>query len=147
MNEICSIELAITISQLNKILSREIKQELEKEEITDLHPTQIKALFLLKEQKSLKLNELAKNLSLTKPTVTVLVQKLDAKGYIKRKSCREDKRCSEVSLTNCGEEIITSFKQIKDQIEADLFSEVSEDELCSCLTTLQTIINNHDDKG
>jgi len=142
-NSICSIDTAITISQINKILTREMKKKSKKEDIENLHPTQAKSLFLLNEKGALRLSDLAHELSLTKPTVTVLVQKLEEKGHIKRIACPNDKRCSKIDLTSKGKDFLNRFLEVGHQINQQLFREISEEEICNCITTLKKMINNY----
>ncbi|AGB40342.1 transcriptional regulator [Halobacteroides halobius DSM 5150] len=140
---ICSIDMAITISQLNKTLTREIKKECKRNKIADLHPTQGKALFLLKEKGCLRLSDLANELSLTKPTVTVLVKKLETEDYITRKTCSDDKRCNRIELTDTGKEILNTFLEVGDKINRQLFQGLSKEEKINCIDTLQKMIDNY----
>ncbi|GAB6099342.1 hypothetical protein JCM16358_12210 [Halanaerocella petrolearia] len=143
MKAICPIDISIIISQLNKILTKEIKKENKNRDIADLHPTQAKALFVLQEKGSLRLSDLAKELSLTKPTVTVLVQKLEEERYITRIDCQHDKRCSRIELTETGEKVLNTFLEVGKKIKKKLFAGLSEEEIKDCATTLKKMINNY----
>lgn len=140
---ICSIDTAITISQINKILNKGMKRKIKKSGIKDLHPTQGKALFLINENESLRLSDLAEELSITKPTVTSLVQKLIREEYISKNICADDKRCSKIELTTKGKEVLDIFLEIGNSINRKLFKGLTEEEICNCLDTLDKMINNY----
>ena len=48
------------------------------------------------------IRELAEQLNIKSPSVTVAVQKLEIKGYITKAACPEDKRAVRVQLTRAG---------------------------------------------
>lgn len=143
MHSICSIDIALIVSQLNKILTEEIKKENKKQNMANLHPTQAKTLFLLRENENLKLSDLASHLSLTKPTVTVVVQKLEEKDYIVRKDCPQDKRCSRIKLTDLGEQVLDDFLEVGNKIKQQLFTGLTEEEIKNCAHTLKKMIDNY----
>ena len=65
--------------------------------------TQYIAMLVLWEEKKCNVTELGKKLFLDSGTLTPLLKKLEAKGYIKRSREESDERCLSVSLTPKGE--------------------------------------------
>lgn len=69
----------------------------------DLTYTQYLVMMVLWEEKKKSVRELGDCLYLDSGTLTPLLKKMEAKGYIVRERCPEDERCVIVSLTTAGE--------------------------------------------
>ena len=71
----------------------------------DLTYTQYIAMMLLWEHKMLTVKEMGEFLFLDSGTLTPLLKKLEAKGYINRARSTQDERNLNVSITKAGEEL------------------------------------------
>ena len=69
----------------------------------DLTYTQYLVMMVLWEEKKKSVRELGECLYLDSGTLTPLLKKMEAKGYIVRERCPEDERCVIVCLTAKGE--------------------------------------------
>lgn len=69
----------------------------------DLTYTQYLVMMVLWEEKKKSVRELGECLYLDSGTLTPLLKKMEAKGYLVRERCPEDERCVIVSLTAKGE--------------------------------------------
>ena len=69
----------------------------------DLTYTQDLVMMVLWEEREKSVRELGECLYLDSGTLTPLLKKLEAKGYIVRERCTEDERCVIVSLTTEGD--------------------------------------------
>ena len=65
--------------------------------------TQYLVMMVLWEEKQKSVREMGECLYLDSGTLTPLLKKLEARGYIVRECCPEDERCVIVSLTAAGE--------------------------------------------
>ncbi len=74
--------------------------------------TQYLVMMVLWEDKEKNVRELGECLYLDSGTLTPLLKKLEAKGYIVRKRCAEDERCVIVSLTATGEALREKAKNV-----------------------------------
>jgi len=57
------------------------------------------------------IRELAERLKIKSPSVTVAVQKLEAKGYVSKMSCMLDGRAIRVQLTRSGRRVVEAYQQ------------------------------------
>ena len=71
----------------------------------DLTYTQYIAMMVLWEKKKVNVKELGEALYLDSGTLTPLLKKLEAKGYIKRSRMKEDERNLLIQITKQGEEL------------------------------------------
>lgn len=72
---------------------------------------QFKAILLLNRAGSQTLGQLSEGLSRARCTVTGLVDRLEAKGLVRRIRSREDRRQVYVSLTDKGKELAQELKE------------------------------------
>lgn len=81
-----------------------IIKELKGYGIEDVAPSHGDILMCLYKVNNLSVKEIAKEIHRTQPTVTVLIDKLQRLGYVRRIKSQEDSRVSLVSLTTDGKE-------------------------------------------
>ncbi|MDD2525829.1 MAG: MarR family transcriptional regulator, partial [Bacteroidales bacterium] len=82
-------------------------EELASEElnIRELSTAQMHYLDIINEMSNPNITELATEMRLTKPTVTVAIDKLIQKGYVAKIQSDEDRRSSHLHLTKKGMQI------------------------------------------
>ena len=71
----------------------------------DLTYTQYIAMMALWENKEINVKKLGELLCLDSGTLTPLLKKLEAKGYVTRQRARSDEREVNISLTDAGEQL------------------------------------------
>ncbi len=117
------------ISKIRDDVNKLIITELAKNNITDVVPSHGDILcFLYSEKGSLSVNTLAQKVHRTQPTVTVLVNKLEKLGYVKRLKNDEDQRITMVHLTDKGWELEPIFNQVSEAINHKVYGRLSEQE-------------------
>jgi MarR family transcriptional regulator, transcriptional regulator for hemolysin len=94
-----------TITSFYDLFENILEETLEQSDFSDLTHQQLEYLKVLVKMDNPTPSELAKELDLTKPTVTVLVNKLAEKGYIKRVHSDDDRRVMHLFLDSKGEKI------------------------------------------
>ncbi len=108
-----------TLSLISKIKekgNRFIIEELNKNGIKGLVPSHGDILAVLYKYDKSTMKDIADEIHRTKPTVTVLVDKLEKLGFVKREKSSEDNRITYITLTSKGE----SFKKIFEKISCEL---------------------------
>ena len=93
------------ITCLSGLIEKILQETLDKADFSDLTQQQLQNLKVIVKMKNPTLSGLADELGLTKPTVSVLVDKLVAKGYIRRVRSVEDKRSMHLHTDKKGEKI------------------------------------------
>ena len=94
-----------TITYLSDLIENILEETLDVSDFSDLTRQQLHYLKILVKMKNPTLTELAKELNLTKPTVTVLVDKLTEKGYIRRVKSDEDRRVMHLHIDKKGAKV------------------------------------------
>lgn len=111
------------------------------EEALKKHKLEVKSFFLLAAMEHLHHPaELAKHLLMPKPTITFLVKKLEATGYIERKTVPDDLRKFELRLTHKGINAVQNGRKIVTLAFENHLSRLTEQEI-ELYTTLINKLN------
>lgn len=116
------------IAKIHEKGNRYILEELNKNGITELAPSHGDILAMLYKYEKLTMKDLAEKIHRTKPTVTVLVNKLEKLSYVKREKSSEDSRITYIKLTSKGEEFRSIFEKISEDLNKMLYKNLSEDD-------------------
>ena len=95
-----------------------------------IHPGQLPLLRLLDIQDGLSQKEIASRLSLSAPTVTMSIRRLEKNGLVSRQQDQRDQRVSRIYLTDLGESCAAQIEKILVQNEKVLQRGFNEAELC-----------------
>jgi DNA-binding MarR family transcriptional regulator len=72
---------------------------------------------------------LAADLDLTKVVVGGLVDRMESVGFVERRADDRDARARRVYLTRAGQKLVATIRKAVDVVEADIMSEISDEEL------------------
>jgi DNA-binding MarR family transcriptional regulator len=91
-----------------------------------LHPGQEGVLKALAEYEGLSMGDLATMLSVKAPTVTKMVARLQAQGYVERRASKGDGREAHVFLTERGREAVAAVDRIMKRVEKRALAGIEE---------------------
>ncbi|MEF2145512.1 MAG: MarR family transcriptional regulator [Desulfovibrionaceae bacterium] len=103
---------------------------------TGLTPTQMHVIEVLGVHKALRMKELAERMGVTTGTLTVVADKLEQRGLLRRKPNTEDRRSILVELTDAGQERFLEHDKLHHDLTHDITADLtSEDAACleACL--------------
>ncbi len=106
----------------------------------NLSYTQYVIMMYLWENGTSTAKQLSDTLLLDQSTLTPLVKKLEAKGYISRQRCTEDERCILISLTQYG----TALKEeaLKIPVTMKNCLNISREDAIILITVIEKILKN-----
>jgi DNA-binding MarR family transcriptional regulator len=130
------------MSRISEKAHRFIVQELEARGIQGLVPSHGGILSFLFHHDDITMKELADKVHRSKPTVTVLVDKLVALGYVLKEKSDSDSRVSYIRLTSKGRAFQKDFDEISQALNAHVSKGISEQEMKSCGRVLEKILHN-----
>jgi DNA-binding MarR family transcriptional regulator len=131
-----------TIIYLSDLIEKILEETIAVSDFEDLTQQQLHYLKVLVKMKNPTLTELARELGLTKPTVTVLVDKLTEKGYIKRVHSDADRRVMHLHIDKKGAKI-NALREIAHQRMAEKIKSGLSDAETAILTELLRKIVKH----
>lgn len=117
------------ISKIHKKGNDFIIKQLKLNGIEGLVPSHGDILIALYHNKKMTMNGIAKKINRTKPTVTVLVDKLEKLGFVEREICADDSRCTNICLTAEGEDFKPVFDKISKGLDNILYKNLSKAEI------------------
>ena len=121
-------KLLSLVSRIHEKGNRFIIEKLKQNGANELAPSHGDILVLLYKYKSLTMKEIAEKINRTKPTVTVLVNKLEKLGYVKRCVSEKDSRYTYITLTQRGEDFKPIFEKISEELNSMLYKNLSDEE-------------------
>ncbi|MFF2528333.1 MarR family winged helix-turn-helix transcriptional regulator [Brevibacillus sp. NPDC058079] len=119
---------ASLISHIRDAVNKFIISELEKHGVEGIVPSHGDILLCLYKHDNVTMKELAEYIHRTKPTVTVLVNKLVACGYVIREKDVNDNRITYIKLTQRGMELQPIFQEVSNRIREMMYGGLSEAE-------------------
>ena len=121
-------ELLSLVSKIHEKGNRFIIDELKNNGAEGLVPSHGDILVCLYKNGKMTMKDIANSIHRTKPTVTVLVDKLEKLGYIKREASDEDNRSTNIVLTQKGEDFKVIFEKISKDLNKILYQNLSPEE-------------------
>lgn len=116
------------ISRIKEAGNRLIIDGLANNGIKGLVPSHGDILMLLYKHEKLTMKEIAQKIHRTKPTVTILIDKLEKLGYLCREKSQEDNRITYIALTKAGKDFERVFTQISDELNKIMYKNFSDEE-------------------
>ncbi|GMA97745.1 MarR family winged helix-turn-helix transcriptional regulator [Pelosinus sp. IPA-1] len=116
------------MSRIKEKANRFIVRELEKHGVQGIVPSHGEIIVHLFDSKEYTMKELAEKIHRTKPTVTILIDKLVDYGYVTKEKSLEDSRVTYIKLTNKGLELKPIFIKISDKLNGFVYDGLTEPE-------------------
>lgn len=94
----------------------------------ELYPGQPPLMFSLEREPGRSQNELAKELSIQKATLTVMLNRMEKTGLVRRESDARDQRISRIFLTDKGRGLLVRLQRTLDVLEEQAMKGFNEEE-------------------
>jgi DNA-binding MarR family transcriptional regulator len=128
------------ISKIHEKGNTFIIEALKKNGATGLVPSHGDILVCLYQQDKMTMKDIADKIHRTRPTVTVLVDKLEKLGYAKREVSSEDSRYTYIVLTKKGKDFKPIFEKISNDLNDMLYKNLSMSEADKLEQLLKKVI-------
>lgn len=119
-----------------------IISKLKEHNCVNLAPSHGDILMVLYKYEKLTMKNIADKIHRTKSTVTVLVDKLEAAGLVKREKSTQDSRITYIALTKEGWDLEPIFKQISNELNSMLYKNFTDEEIKHVDYLLEKMLNN-----
>lgn len=116
------------ISKIREAGNAFIISKLKEYDYENLSPSHGDILVVLYKYEKITMKNIADKIHRTKATVTVLVDKLEKIGLVKREKSAEDNRITYIVLTKEGLDLKPVFEKISKELNAMLYKGFSESE-------------------
>ncbi len=130
-------QIAEEVSVLMPVIARRIL--LRFFQTVNITQTQIFTIMALSERAPCQLNEVKKNLQISAPTVTGVINRLEKLGYVKRTHDKNDRRVVNVNLTPKGKTIARNLKKTVKKNWEDLLTKLPKKDQANYVRILRKI--------
>lgn len=131
------------ISKIREKANKFILADLAQHGITKLAaPSHGDILACLYQRERVTMKEISDSIHRTKPTVTVLVNKLAELGLVKKFQAEEDSRVIYVELTEQGKALQKLFEKVSADLVQKVFQNMEQEEMKKLEISLQKILDN-----
>jgi len=129
-------------SRISKNANKMIVAELEKQGVKNIVPSHGTVLYLLYQRDEVTMKEIADYAHKTKPTVTVLVNKLEKLGYVFREKSSVDNRICYIRLTGEGHKLKPVFERVSKSLNERVYKNLDTKECEIVENVLEKILKN-----
>jgi DNA-binding MarR family transcriptional regulator len=141
-----AIELHRTVYRLNRLMNEYQQQQMELDGLHDLQPSVGVVLLPLLDEEGQTLSTLAKRLNMKAPTVTVIANRLEDRGWIIRERGTDDRRQVRLYLTNSGRSAADTLSKIRKKMIQQLGVGVDKETFVTTNETLMKMFGNLENK-
>lgn len=116
------------IAKIHQLSGRIFSKLLKKHQI-EINPAQGRIMFVLWRSDNIPIQELAKKTSLSKTTLTSMLDRLEIMGYIVREPSKEDRRKICIKLTEKDKSLHEKYRQVSLEMTELFYQGMSKDEI------------------
>ncbi len=116
------------IAKIHQLSGRIFSKLLKKHQI-DINPAQGRIMFVLWREDNIPIQELAIKTSLSKTTLTSMLDRLEIMGYITRVPSNEDRRKICIKLTEKDKSLHEKYRQVSLEMTELFYQGLSSDEI------------------
>jgi DNA-binding MarR family transcriptional regulator len=129
------------IAKIHQLSGRIFTKLLKKHEI-EINPAQGRIMFVLWRNDKITIQELANKTSLSKTSLTSMLDRLESMGYIKRIPSFEDRRKIFIELTEKDRALQEKYVQVSKEMIDIFYRDFSENDIDKFEDTLKILYDN-----
>lgn len=134
-------EINLSVKDIGRIMKNKFNKNLAR---LDLTKSQFEILVFLIENQNIEINQkdIEKHFSLTNPTITGLLNRLESKGFITRSVSKNDARYKMIEVTAKALDIEKEMMKYRDFMIKELTKDIPGEDLEKLYEILQKILVN-----
>ncbi|MRH44275.1 MarR family transcriptional regulator [Aquibacillus halophilus] len=139
-------EIASLIREINATLNAQLREAFKENNLT---PPQMMIMFMLSEEKKLKVSEISTKMNLANSTVSGIIDRLEKLGYVQRVRSEVDRRVVHVEPSKQAEELHKLFHDTVTQFLGTIVEDATDKQITEVMTglnTLQKLLNREKQK-
>lgn len=131
-----SLKLFIVLSRATREINSRVEEDIK---TYGLNPTEFAVLELLHHKGDQPIQRIGKKVLLTSGSITYVVDKLEKKQYLSRKSCPKDRRVTYAVITEAGEKLMNEIFPQHEKAIQNIFSGLSIEEKGMAIELLKKV--------
>lgn len=137
-----SREGGFLIAQIYQIAGRIFEKKLKAFDLIDITPSQGRILFALWQEDNISIQKLSQKTSLSKSTLTAMLDKLEERGHVCRVPSREDRRKIHLCLTEKDKAMQAIYSRVSEEMTQLSYVSFDPDEIDLFENFLKRILEN-----
>jgi DNA-binding MarR family transcriptional regulator len=129
------------ISQIHQLSGRIFSKKLKEYQI-DINHAQGKIIFALWKKDQIPITDLTKETSLSKSSLTTMLERLEKSGHLIRKQSETDKRTTIVCLTQKSSALRADYQKISSDMTNIFYKGFTNDNISKFESSLKKILKN-----
>ena len=130
------------IAKIHQITNRMFTQMLKDYGLEEVNPGQGRILFALWQEDDIPIRELSRKTQLTKSTLTTMLKRLEAAGFLTRNSDEDDERITKVKLSVKSKNLQKKFVEVSKMMTEVFYGTFTEEEIDRFEGYLRRILDN-----
>jgi DNA-binding MarR family transcriptional regulator len=135
-------ECGFLMARIHQLSGRIFAKLLKKYKISEINPAQGRIMFVLWRTCDISINELAKQTSLGKSTLTSMLDRLEESGYLRRIPSKEDRRKIMIQRTEKDKSFQDLYVKVSDEMHDVYLKDFTNSETRQFELYLKRIFNN-----
>jgi DNA-binding MarR family transcriptional regulator len=125
-----------------KHVSERVFDRLLKRHDVEISPAQGRILFVLWQEDRVPIQTLVERSSLSKSTLTSMLDRLEKMGYVQRVRSAADRRVILIARTDKDRALEDTYRRVSEEMTELYYAGLSEEEILAFESTLQRILDN-----
>lgn len=129
-----------TVERIQMAL-RTVKQNLDSDSAAiktlNLTRAQMFLLYHIRNEEQCRLSQLSDKLEVKPSAITVMIDRLEKAGYVKRRHDVTDRRVILVGMTPLGHDVLEEAIRIRNKVLGDYLSQLEQEEVTTLLTLIE----------
>jgi DNA-binding MarR family transcriptional regulator len=130
------------ISKIHQLSGRIFARMLKQYGIKEINPAQGRIMFVLWQNDGIAINELSKETSLGKSTLTSMLDRLEKTGFIRREASNKDRRKIYIWRTEKDKSFQKQYVEVSKKMSGIFYKGFTEKEMYSFENMLKRIFDN-----
>jgi len=130
------------IAKIHHLSGRIFAKMLKTYGIDEISPQLGRILFVLWQKDGISINELAKRTALSKSTLTIMLDRLEEKGYVIRVPSKEDRRVILIKRTEKDKRLENKYTEVSNVMTELFYKDFSPNEIDEFENYLKRILAN-----
>lgn len=134
--ESLALKAFVVLLKSSKTIEEIIKKDISGHGMKSSDFTVLEALY---HKGSLTVREISNAVLINTGSITYVIDKLEKKGYVKRRHCKEDRRVVYIDITEAGTKLMDEIFPKHQEVIEELFSDITEEEKKTVIDVLKRV--------
>ena len=144
MSENLSLKSFVVLLKASKVVQDRTKKDISN---YDMHTSEFTVLEALYSNGKQTIRQITDAVLINSGSITYVIDKLEVKGLLERKDCKEDRRAVHIQITDKGKQFMDEIFPKHQLVIEDIFSDIMEEEKKVLINLLKRVGKKTSNEG